>query len=49
MKKKIINKIKLNVNYQQYTIGEIITFADSQEEQREARDLYNSGIGNIVE
>lgn len=49
MKKKIINKIKLNVNYQQYTIGEIITFADSREEQVEAWELYNSGIGDIVE
>lgn len=46
---RIIKKLKLNVDYQQYKIGEIIFFSIEKNEQREARDLYNSGIGTIVE
>lgn len=46
---KKIFKLKLNVDYKEHKMNDVITFADVKDEQKEARELYNSGIGVIVE
>lgn len=46
---KKIKKIKLNVDYKEFKIDDIITFSEVKEEQKEAFELHNSGVGKIIE
>ena len=49
MKKQLIDKLLLNVDYKEFKINEVITFDETKESQREAVELLNSGIARNYE
>lgn len=48
MKKKIISKIILNVDYNNLKMNDVMTFSEDKAEQTEAQEIINSGIGKEI-
>jgi hypothetical protein len=48
MKKRIINKIVLNVDYLNLKMNDIMVFSEDKKEQIEALEIVNSGIGKEI-
>jgi len=42
---KKIYKIKLDLDYRGKKMNDVITFADTKDQQKEALEIINSGIG----